>query len=64
MDSPSPSSPNAFNNPIYSEEGDDSFFEAGDHYMVSISTDKHLNTAVLCLHLQTDPIYDGMDDEL
>lgn len=44
MDSPSPT---AYNNPIYSGEGDDSFYESGDNYLVSISTNHFCN--VVCV---------------
>lgn len=60
MDSPSPT---AYNNPIYSAgEGDDSFFESDDNYLVSILIISVMLSCVCAL--QTNPIYDGLDDEI
>lgn len=58
MDSPSPV---AYNNPLYSGPGDDSFLDSGSDYMVSILLiNVHSHLCVVCS--QTNPIFDDDDD--
>ena len=63
MDSPSPI---AYNNPLYSGPGDDSFLDSStDNFMVTNICDVLLHSLLcLCVCSQTNPIYDDVDDEM
>ena len=63
MDSPSPI---AYNNPLYSGPGDDSFLDSStDNFMVTnIYMMYAFSIMPVCVCSQTNPIYDDVDDEM
>ena len=62
MDSPSPI---AYNNPLYSGPGDDSFLDSStDNFMVTNICGVLHFLLCLCVCSQTNPVYDDVDDEM